>query len=200
MKPVLRVAAGLCVAGLLLATVLAELGRWHWFAELFVNFRVQYVWLLAICGAVAALAGARRWAFVAAIGLAVNAAAVAAQLLPQFRPDPAGARPLRVVSFNAFFLNRDYRQVAAFVRRSGADVAVLTEVPAEQVPVLTAEMPSLPYRYVSAGGVLNGALVYSPWSIPESSAIPLGQADVRAARVSLDIEGRDLTFYGVHLH
>ncbi len=110
------------------ATLLAFAGRWSWFCDLLVNFRTHYALLLSVAFAAAAVSRSWRVAGVAAVGLALN-------LWPMYdafagsRSSPvAGARSVRLVSFNVHVANGDMARVAAYLESLQADIVVFQEM------------------------------------------------------------------------
>lgn len=118
------------VAGGLIATAVAFLGDWNWYADLFSHLRPQY---LVVFGLAAACAAAgRRWVTfgLAITGLSANLIAVAPHALPLARGDApfSTGRPWTFVSLNLLHGNQDVAAVLNYLRSQPADVVILQEV------------------------------------------------------------------------
>jgi endonuclease/exonuclease/phosphatase (EEP) superfamily protein YafD len=196
-----NVLVAVVISGLWLATLAAALGRWSWICDLFTHFRVQYVELFALATVGAVLLRRRRWAIAAAAGLILNAIPVVPYVLPALQPSLSDARPIRVLSFNTFFRNRDVQQIAAAVEASHADVAVLLELNPQDINALKLALPSFGYVFEGAAAFRWGALILSKLPFTQYDAVPLSDdSGAVAAHVAINVGSRSLEVYGVHLN
>jgi endonuclease/exonuclease/phosphatase (EEP) superfamily protein YafD len=194
-----RRALWLALGGLAAATLLSFLGRWFWFPDLLSHFRLHMAvgGLLALIVAAALRAG--RPALVAALVLAANLWPVAGYLWPVEGTQLLAPRAIRVANMNVLFSNQDMAQIAAWVERSGADVAVFEELEPASELLLAAGLPSYSHRFSDANLGHRGAVVFSRLPLRAASVVMLPD-DVPAARVVVDLGDRALTVYGVHLN
>jgi endonuclease/exonuclease/phosphatase (EEP) superfamily protein YafD len=129
---------------LLLASAVAFLAPWNWFADLLVNFRVQYVFLGALLAAILAILRDWRAAAGAALAGLLSVPAAWALVVPAELPLATPTVRLSVASANVFFMNDKHAAVLAWARRRPADVIVfieVTEVWAKSLRELTKDYP-----------------------------------------------------------
>ena len=108
------------------ATVAGFNGRQSWRFELLCHFRVQYFWALAISAGV--LLMLRRWIWaMAALALAAANLAVIVPLYMGPEEVSSGGAPLRLLSLNVHFLNRDFQPTIDLIRRENPDLIFLME-------------------------------------------------------------------------
>lgn len=124
-------AVGLMAAaaiGAIAVTVVSLFARQWWVADVLTNFRVQLVWVLALCAVGLLLLRAPRWAALACAGAAFNMAFVIVALLPVADASTAAAGHLRVLMSNVRTSNANHQAVIDHVEREQPDVVVLLEV------------------------------------------------------------------------
>ena len=124
-------------------TVLALFARLHWFLDNLTSFTVQYA--AAAMLSVAAFLVLRRpwWAAAACVVVAANL--VQLWSAPHDEP-PTKGEPLRIVSANIHWTNREFDRVLAFVRETRPDVLLVVEcTPAweQALDPLRAELPHI---------------------------------------------------------
>lgn len=169
-----RALTWLCVVALALlaaATVVAQLGRVAWLAELATHFRLQYLVgaaLLVVCF----LSVKRRGMALAALLLAVpNAWYVGPYLVRTFQPEsPVSASDdeALLVSLNLHYRNREGSRVLEYLQRKQPDVLVLTELTPYWVTMLRPFTATYPY-WMSLDR-------RSPWGLGVFSRYPLENA------------------------
>jgi len=191
------------------ATLLAATAAFWWVGDLAVHFRLQY--------AAAALAGllvlgwARRWAWAAAalVALAVNGIAAApilgggSVMQGAVAASPSSREPLRIASINVLFHNAHYDRVAAFLRNSRPDAAVLVEITPRWRAALAPLRDEFPWQYYapgrdSPGGDSHGTLLLSRWPVGRIETVPMGPHADPTVAAQLDVRGRILRVIGVH--
>jgi endonuclease/exonuclease/phosphatase (EEP) superfamily protein YafD len=181
------------------ATLLAFAGRWSWFCDLLVNFRTHYALLLAIALGAAVALRCWRVAGVAAVGLALNLWPMHEVLAGSRSPPAAGARSVRLVSFNVHVANGDMARVAAYLESLEADIAVFQELTRAHADQLAALLPRLSHRYPGEDPLAPDVLMLSRWPLV---APQLATRDglVLAVRADVDLGDRRLRLYGAHLY
>ncbi|MBE2180761.1 MAG: endonuclease/exonuclease/phosphatase family protein [Chthoniobacterales bacterium] len=132
---------------IVLCAVLGELGRFHWALDLFSHFRLQYSAGLLVL--IVAFCMLRRWKAAALVlaALVWMLWPIAPYWLPQ--PPPASSpEGLRLLSFNVHTANERKSDIAAAIRKSGADMVALYEVDPGWVQALEGLAPE--YRITAA--------------------------------------------------
>ena len=190
-------AATLAIA--MLATVLGAGARWSWFCDLFTHFRPQLTLAFAFACAAGALLRARALTLVAAAGLAANALYMAPVVWPAEDAVMINSRPVRVVSFNVAFFNKDFAGLGPFLESLRADAVALQEVPPEELPALLARMPSYPHHFLMANTGKYGVVLMSRWPLADSRSVDLGIPGRPAAEVSVVFPDARLSVTAVHL-
>ena len=181
------------------ATLLAFAGRWSWFCDLLVNFRTHYALLLLVACAASGVVRSWRVAGVAAMGLALNLWPMYDAFAGSGSPPVAGARSVRLVSFNVHVANGDMAGVAAYLESLHADIVVFQEMTRTNADRLTALLPGLTHRYPPEDPLAPDVLMLSRWPL---IAPQLATRDglVLALRADVDLGDRRLRLYGAHLY
>jgi endonuclease/exonuclease/phosphatase (EEP) superfamily protein YafD len=137
--------AVLTLLGAGIATILGFAGRESWRWELLCHFRVQYFGALVLAGA--ALLVLRRW-LLAGAALALSAANLAVIVPLYFGPDVAASsnKPVRILSANVYFLNREFPPLIELIERELPDVVFLMEVTPAWTEALAVIEADYPYR------------------------------------------------------
>jgi endonuclease/exonuclease/phosphatase (EEP) superfamily protein YafD len=194
----------LCLA--ILAAALAGLGLGR-LAGLWIAFDLfnHFLWHLAILAVAAVIACLLpRWRTRAAIALALAGffgislgALTFGRDAGTLTPPAPGERALKVMSFNTWLSNDDWRAVAAEVTRQDADVVVLVEFGSEKAPLLDALAAAYPYRV--------DCLKISYCHLAVISKYPFSKSEARTRwrgppfiRVRFGAELGNLTVFGVH--
>lgn len=118
---------------------------------------------------------------------------------PRFLPQNiAGAQAgemLRVIQFNMWGANQQQDQVIVWLSQSDADVVTLQETPpAFRRERLSELRQAFPYQFTNAQGDEWGQVILSRYPFVETGVSVLGQP-----RVVIDVNGRHMTVYDVHL-
>lgn len=198
-RHVARSTTAIAVTILLSATLLSVAARVWWVCDLFTHFRPQ----LALGCLLTCLAGsglrARALAWMSSAGLALNVLLMAPVIWPSSPVTLADGRPVRVVSFNVAFFNRDFAALGPFLESLHADVVALQEMPPERLPALLASLPSYPHRFVDANRDQYGVVLVSRWPLLAGRSMELGVPGRPAARVSVEFPDARLDLTAVHL-
>jgi len=181
------------------ATLLAFLGRWSWFCDLLVNFRTHYALLLSVALAAAGVLRCWRVAAIAAVGLALNlwpmhGVFTGSQSLPV-----AGARSVRLVSFNVNVANGDMTGVAAYLESLQADIVVFQEMTRANADRVATLLPRLSQRFPGEDPLAPDVLILSRWPLVAPQLVTRDGV-VLALRADVDLGDRRLRLYGAHLY
>lgn len=184
----LIVAAALAAA----ASVLATLGQYAWWLELFTHFRPQYALVLLVAGLGLMALGSRAVAMACLVLAGLNAW----PLSHYFHRDPSGVNagtPVRIVLANVWFRSSDYARLITWVIAAKPDVAVFLEVTPAWERALAGLGPELPYR-AHAGEVL----IASRRPLVGLRSVPLSNYGAMAMGFTWSEGGRTLTVIGAH--
>lgn len=182
-----------------IAVLLSYGGRWSWFCELLVNFRMHYALLLGL--ALLLALALRHWSIagVAAAAFVLNVWPMYGAFFGPQSPAVPNARAVRVAAFNVHVSNEDLAGIAAYLDSLAPDVVVLEELsPSEKAEQLAALLPRLPHRYLAEPEGIWGLVILSRW--PLVSPHVATRDGVRlAARADIDLGDRKFRLYGIHL-
>jgi endonuclease/exonuclease/phosphatase (EEP) superfamily protein YafD len=190
---------GFFILLLLIATALAAAARWSWFCDLFTHFRPELTAGSALATLLALVVRHRKLVLLAAAGLLVNAVSLALVVWPSAPVTIEDGRAVRVVSFNVAFFNRGFAAIAPWLESLQPDVVALQELPARELPVVLAQMPDYPYRFLDANTGNYGVVIVSRWPLRDARVIDLGVPDRNAAQVTAEFPDALLTVTTVHL-
>lgn len=172
-----------------------QFGRWNYWCDLASHFHCQYAVVMLVLGVTLAVTRTRLGLVAAAIGGALLGA-----LIPYLPEHPVttsatASHPLRVVSLNVLFDNRQYQRVIGYLRQQNPDVIVLIEVTPRWLRAMDSAMHDYPYRYRDRQPHFIGIAIYSKQ--PLRSKRTLAAAEAYACRV--EIPGDDpLRLIAVH--
>jgi endonuclease/exonuclease/phosphatase (EEP) superfamily protein YafD len=123
-----RLFVGLTIFALVATAILAELGEIWWVADLFGHFRFPYLVIAALALLVAILVRPRWRALLVVLAAAPHAWAIGTYpTAPWSTQSDTGTR-LRVVTANLHYDNSRLAHVAAWLRRTNADILCLQEI------------------------------------------------------------------------
>jgi len=201
--PALRVAAHVLVAVFLLSTAISFAGSWHWYADLFAHFRVQY--LLGFAVGSILLFCRRMWTtgVFALLGFGVNGVAILPQLstTPAHQAAPASAPKLRCVSFNLLQGNERFDAVEQFVRQCDADVLVFQEVTPELGEILKRTVDIYPTQRIGGRKDSKGYALLTRLPAANLRFEPLpGQKQIGAIAAEIETPAGIFTIFGIHSH
>ena len=181
------------------ATLLAFAGRWSWFCDLLVNFRTHYALLLLVAFTAAGVLRCWRVAGVAAVGLALNLWPMHGAFAGSQPPPVAGARSVRLVSFNVHVANGDMARVAAYLESLQADIVVFQEMTRANADRVAELLPRLSHRYPAGDPVAPDVLMLSRWPLV-APQLATREGLVLGVRADVDLGDRRLRLYGAHLY
>lgn len=187
------------IALLWFATALGKLGRFNWFLELFSHFTVQYMALFGLLLIASVLLRRPLYAGIAAAGFAVNGMPALAYAFDG-PPQPVAGAPFRILSFNVFFKNDPLEHLQTYLRDTTPDVIVLQEFQRTLVPPLLQLHPD--YHHVALFPEQDGlttTVLLSRQPILEAGPIASYALEPYGVQARLEIDGRTLILYGVHL-
>jgi len=186
----------------LLFTAAGYAGGWHWYADLFAQFRPQYVVVLGALLPLHLLA--RQW--MTALACVIALGANLAEVLPHAAASPlapaeseAGPR-IRCLSFNVLHRNHEYAAVQQYLRQCGADVLVFQEVSPDWAEAFRGLADVYPHQLPRGRMDSKGAAVLSrlPVRRLDFEEVP-GHAPIGA--MIAEVEGdTPFTLLGVHSH
>lgn len=190
-----------CTAVVILFTVGGFAARYWWRLEQLCHFRVQYFWLLAAAAAVLALGGRQRLAVVAGIAAAINLATIVPIYFPARRAEltsSSGPQSLQLVSFNLLGKNRQYDEVAGWLRNESAHIVLLMEVQPHWMPTLESLRELYPHQHVLPRRDNFGIALLSqtPWS--EIETVEFGSAELPSVVATFNSAGTTWTLVGTH--
>lgn len=182
------------------ALLAAMLGRYAWPLDLFANFRVQYTLLFLVVAIMLFALRAPLLGGVAIAGAAIGAIPIVSYMGVQTARADAGSERFRVLTFNTWFRNHDYAEIARFLEQMQADVVVLQERDRDDgAQRIAGHLTSYPHSFIEPRP--HGAVVFSRWPITAAELLPLTNGPgVLAAHVTLDWNGKAVTVLGAHLH
>jgi endonuclease/exonuclease/phosphatase (EEP) superfamily protein YafD len=178
----------------------AMLGRYAWPLDLFANFRVQCTLLFLIVAIVLFALRAPVLGAVAIAGAVVGAIPIVGYMGVQTARAEAGSVKFRVITYNTWFRNHDYADMARFLEQMQADVVVLQERDRDDgAQRIASHLSSYPHSFIEPRP--HGVVVLSRWPITAAELMPLTDGPgVLAAHVTLDWNGKPVTVLGAHLH
>lgn len=159
-------------SALLVATVIASGGAWHWILDLASHFRCYYlilalVWLLAICRQ-------RRRVPQACLTLAVvwNGWLILPYYWPQVQAlKPATATTVSIISLNVFTANPDKSAVVSYLRDRQPDLIVVMEVDADWALALQDLQDLYPHRLIQPRADNFGIGLLSKWPLTDAKFV-----------------------------
>lgn len=183
-------------------TGLGFAGQWHWYLDLFAQFRPQYIVVLAV--ALPLLILRRQWKLTLLATIAAAANLVA--MFPHAEPLPAGARAenggaaVRCISLNVLQGNKRFAKVERFLREENADVVVLQEVSPAWSKALQGMADIYPHQLLRLRKDSKGAAVLSRLPVRRLAFEELPGHRPIGAMVA-EIEGAvPFTILGIHSH
>jgi endonuclease/exonuclease/phosphatase (EEP) superfamily protein YafD len=194
----LRLALILAVAGLLGATAVSCLGRFHWLPELLTHFRVQLAVVSAALAAAAAILRLRPAAAAAALCIVAHAAPLQPYLLPRSEPAPLETLPVRVLLLNVLTGNDRFDAVASLVWREDPDVVGLLEIDDRWSRALAPLRARYPYHVEHPQPDNFGIALFSRIPLGNVALRRLEHDAVRVAVAELDVTGRPTVLVLAH--
>jgi len=106
---------------------------------------------------------------------------------------------LKVVSLNVWGRNAEPGRIETFLRRQDADLVLLLEVNTPLAPMLDNLGDLYPYRVDCMRQRLCRLALLSKRELIEPRAMLRGDANPPAVTARFNVDGREFTFYGVHM-
>jgi endonuclease/exonuclease/phosphatase (EEP) superfamily protein YafD len=115
------------------------------------------------------------------------------------KPVPvATGTPLRLVSFNVLGKNREYEQVAAWLRRESTEVVLLMEVQPHWMPSLESLSDLYPHQHVISRRDNFGIALLSKTRWNDIKTVEFGSAELPSIVATLDCGGQSFMLIGTH--
>ena len=186
---------------LLFAWLFSYFGAYFYVAELFSNFRLQFLVLIFVALLLSRIAHARRLLTICLlIALAWSCQETFRIYLPADQP-PAGESVVRLMSFNILATNDAYEPVISEIKRHDPDVLVVIEYAGIWHDILNALNESYPYQHRDPRWHGYGIAVFSKIPFESAQSVPLTQTaiDNPAANVTLKIDNRRVHLTAAHV-
>ncbi len=180
-----------------MGTVIALFGGFHWSAELFTHFRVQYFCALLLCALYLVVARRFRWAAVYGVAVCVNLAVV----LPIFfgkSPDAGRTADFRVMLMNVNRETGDSVRVLEAIKRFDADVVLLEEVDTAWLGRMSGLHEEYTYRIEHPQPDNFGIALYSRTPLQDSQVAYFGDSGAPSTVARLEYGARTISFIGTH--
>ena len=201
-RRLINLPSGAYALGLTLFLVLRLLfGDSLWWLAFFGNFTPFYFAPLVVLLPLALIVRARRGAAVLLPLALIGVLWFGRLYLPRPAAEPTGAPTLRVVTFNVWGDNPDLSRVEDWLREQKADVAITIEGPrawSAGVPALVGAYPEQT-RADTQGAYWDSAIL-SRHPILSTEQIDLGDGDIPQQRVVIEVDGKQIAIYGIHLY
>ena len=171
-------------------------GRW-WGFDLCTHFQAQYFGFQALCLLVLLGMGRFRGALLALGFLFVPVWHLAPYYVCRASA-PAVGQPLRVLSFNVLSDNTRYADTLHWVQATDPDIAFFAEITPLWEAGLAPLKATMPYCIKQAEINNFGFAVFSKFPILGHSLVPSRAIGVAMVQMTVEIDGRQLVFVGVH--
>ncbi|MEP7292615.1 MAG: endonuclease/exonuclease/phosphatase family protein [Chloroflexota bacterium] len=173
-----------------------------WWVALLANFTPFYFAAFAVLLPLALLFRAKRGALLMLPLVVVGAIWFGRLYLPKAQAQAGDAPTLRVVSFNVWGDNPNIVEVEDWLREMRADVAIIIEMPsvwADGLPALTETYPEQLILSDTSGLYWDSA-VLSRYPLVSAEQIDLGDGEIPQSRIVVEVDGRQIAVYGIHLY
>ncbi|MGH9853254.1 MAG: endonuclease/exonuclease/phosphatase family protein, partial [Blastocatellia bacterium] len=190
----------LITVSVLLFSVAGRLGGLSRYAELASHFKSQYLLGSATCLLSCLFCGEPGWAVAAAMGVAINLAAVAPWYTggKKTTGNRAGRRRVKLILANVNFGNTAHETFIAFAQRHAPDLLVVQEVNEDWRESLQALRSLYPFSEALPKGGGSGMALYSRFPF-ERLTIALPEGDARPGILAkLNIDGVSVSLLSLH--
>jgi endonuclease/exonuclease/phosphatase (EEP) superfamily protein YafD len=106
---------------------------------------------------------------------------------------------LRVASINVLYTNSDYARVIDFVQRERPDAVAMLEMTAQWRQALAGLDKIYPHRYQTIGVGGRGMTFWTRLPMKDVSVLPIGVRQEPAIQATLEVQGREIRLFAVHL-
>jgi endonuclease/exonuclease/phosphatase (EEP) superfamily protein YafD len=183
----------------LIFTLIAFMGRWHWTIELFTHFRLQYFAFAIIVLLLLMLA--RKWksAAICLVLVVVNGTMVLPIYLPASQPVES-SRSLRILFANLYVHNNDIDSVKQMVKETDPDIILFAETQRTWIRELQELRTDYPYAIFEENQGAFGVSALSRFELERFEVQWVGQEfAVPVIVVETSVDGLPLTLYGAHV-
>jgi len=187
--------AGICV---ILATLLALLSPWFWWADNLTHFRGQYCLLLLLPLLVWVRKHAWKPALAGLIALGWNAAFLTPLYWPQAPPADHTRATLTILLSNVLTQNHTPERVVAYLRQTDADVVLLQEIDEAWVTRLKPWSIRYPHRMEYAQPDNFGIGLYSRQELLHRRFDPLDEKTTPTIGIRFHFDGLDVQLLAIH--
>lgn len=189
-------------AAVSVSSVLALLAQWHWFAELFTHFRLYYLLLQALLALIFLHSGHRILMAITIVLALPNLWFVGPYLLALTGESEQSAEfgpRVDIVSFNVNFRNTQFARLLEYVSDRDPDIIFVSEFTPAWEAQLRALDQEYPHQLRNSRADQWGVAVFSRLPFSDAELVDLGNVDSLHTRFVIDIAGRPLLVYAVHL-
>lgn len=197
---VFLIATQLILVSTLLLSVAGRLGHWSKYAELASHFKVQYLIASAACLLACLFYREPVWAIVAAMGVAINLAAVAPLYIggKKTTDNRSARRRVKLMLANVNHRNTAHKRFIAFAQKQAPDVLVVQEVNEDWRQSLQALHKLYPFTEELPKGGGSGMALYSRFPF-ERLTIAFPEGDARPNILArMDIDGVSVSLLSIH--
>ena len=202
----IRNATAVVTTGIVFATAVASVARWHWIADLTTHFRVQYLLVSLMAGVVLTLCRSYRWAAVAALACLWNVQVIRPYLtgvvtapgLNSSIQQSGGVQSIRILFSNVFVGNPDPTRLLRLIESSDPDVIVLMEVTSQWLQTLSRLNDQYPH---SAKDPRSDSFGIAAWSRTEVETFRTrlnNPASVPEIETRLIVGQQSVALLGIH--
>ena len=182
-----------------LFTLAAYLGQAGWAFDVCSHFRLQYMIVLAICGAVLAVLRDRVFLAVAGACFIVSAVEIVPWYFGADVPPGNGHSPrLTLLYANVWNVNDDHDRFLALIEERDPDVVVVLEATTAWTKALEAITAEYPHSLAETHEHPFGIALYSRLPLEEARIVRYRNADVPSIVAKVDVGGETVTILATH--
>lgn len=193
-------AAQFSLVALALLTLAGHFGGFGKYAELASHFRIQYLLASVACASVFILYGSWLWALAATLYAALVLAFLSRWYLPTGRARALGeSSSLKLVLYNANYLNTRYNDFIELIERVRPDVFVLQEATTGWLTALRSLSPAYPHtqsRPADADG--SGIAIFSRVRFEDLRIVKVGDPARASILAEFRLDGATLKLFTTH--
>ena len=181
-----------------LLSIMGFFGEYHWLFDIASHFRIQYLLFLTFGAGIFFVQ--KRYKELCFNGLAIIINLVC--VLPIYYEVPASEagipRSYNALILNLHFTNENFDLVADYLEDIKPDILLLMEFSPSWKKELDSVLQKYPSRLMELRNDPFGIGIYSNFTINEGMGIELGGTDIPSLKIKFDIDGKPLSFFGVH--
>lgn len=184
---------------LMIVTLLAFCGEYHWIFDLAAHFR-WYYWMISVAWAIVLWKQVRSWSMSCLCLVCIcNGCLVLPYFVPQSQPTiPADSHAISFISLNVFTGNPNKARVISYLRQRHSDVVLVMEVNEAWEQALQQLDDLYPYRLIHPRpdnfGI--GILSQRPWI--DAKLIKSSKSQLPSIVARIRHAGREFQFIGTH--